>query len=303
MTTRQPLSHFSPIFANKPWQQENEYVCYAINHHHRRVERSLKGLRQWGRRRGIYNWPVELALNRDLETDAAKIYRKLLEPDELSSRQKLTWAQFLLSQVVRTPSFLRYEAAVRKRFKIGTEPPHDRVGCQECCDLTCITQRDWCLLLAHRDDHFIRSDNPVLLSGFVERAATSLYYPLSPRLCFVACSMPAGWRPSSSAPTPRFLARRLSKGDAFLINFHLMRAADNSIIVHPAHDGRIVETMARKALGRYPQPPFELHSPAEEHLPKAYESIRIIMSAVDGRLYPRWLPFELETLHLSSLAK
>jgi hypothetical protein len=130
-----------------------------------------------------------------------------------------------MSQTVRTPTFIRYERRIREALEIEEEPMHDRVGCKECMDLTCITSRDWCYLLAHADDHFVRSDNPVLLTGFVERAQTCLYYPLTPKLCFVACSMPIGWVPvhPEQSGLNQMKGCQLEKGGAHMINFHLAR--------------------------------------------------------------------------------
>lgn len=296
--TRAPLSHFSPVFANRPWEEGGEYTCYSRNPYRRRVERSPKGHRQWGRKKGLYKWKVETALNQELETDAARVYSEILKPHELSDEQRITWAQFLLSQFVRTPGFLRYELAARKIFGIETEPEHDRVGCKECGDLACITTRDWCLLLAHRDDYFVRSDNPVLLTGFIERAETCLLYPLSPKLCFVACSMPEFWSFLGWRRAPKFFARRLPKGAALMVNFHLAKAANESVIIRPSNDGEIAEAMFTDVLGVYPQPPFLLHSLAGQDEAEAFESIRILMSGVDRTRYPSWLPFELEGLFL-----
>jgi hypothetical protein len=291
-----PLSHFSPVFANQPWANDEGYLSYYRDQHRRRVERILKGRRQWTRRGGLYSWKVETALNRNLENNAAQVYAELLSFRELNTDQRLTWAQFLLSQVVRTPTFMRYEFAARRMFNLHETPVHDRVGCKECGDLVCITSRDWCLLLAHPDDYFVRSDNPVLLTGFIERPETCLFYPLSSAICYVACSMPSDWEPLSSSrdQLPTFYGLELEKGGAHFINFHLARAAQDSLILSPSHDGSIAAAMFTEVLGLYPQPPFLLRSPAHEEMHAAFESIRSLMSIVDGFDYPPWLPFELE---------
>ncbi len=291
-----PLSHFSPVFANQPWANDEGYLSYYRDQHRRRVERIPKGRRQWARRRGLYSWKVETALNRNLENNAAQVYAELLSFRELNTDQRLTWAQFLLSQVVRTPTFMRYEFAARRMFNLHEKPVHDRVGCKECGDLVCITSRDWCLLLAHPDDYFVRSDNPVLLTGSIERPETCLFYPLSSEICYVACSMPSDWEPltSSRDQPPTFYGLELEKGGAHFINFHLARAAQDSLILSPSHDGSIAAAMFTEVLGLYPQPPFLLHSPAHEEMHAAFESIRSLMSIVDGFDYPPWLPFELE---------
>ncbi|GAF87395.1 unnamed protein product, partial [marine sediment metagenome] len=86
----------------------------------------------------------------------------------------------------------------------------------------------------------------------------------------------------------------LEKGGAHFINFHFARAAGESLIISPEHDGLIAETMFLEMLGEYPQPPFSLHTSSVDEINDAYKSIQRIMSETDGIDYPAWLPFELE---------
>ena len=65
--------------------------------------------------------------------------------------------------------------------------------------------------------------------------------------------------------------------------------------MRPSEDGTVAETMFGDVLGDYPQPPFLLHAPNAGETQDAFESIRAIMSAVDGVEYPSWTPFELES--------
>jgi hypothetical protein len=189
---------------------------------------------------------------------------------------------------------MRYENFSMEISSISERPIHDRVGCQECDDLSLVANRDWCLLLAHEEDFFVRSDNPVFQTGFIERPETCLFYPLSPRVCFVVCSMNAGWHGFTHSPSEtRGLA--LSKGGAHFINFHLAKAAGESLIISPKHDGDVADQMFHELLGVYPQPPFPLHHLREGTTDdEVYESIRIIMSKVDNYNYPKWLPMEME---------
>ncbi len=185
-----PLSHYSPKFANKAWADEVDYISYFKCTYSNEVSKSLKGWKQWGRRRGLYSWSVENSLNSDLETAASLIYKKICNCYELSADDRIIWSQFLRSQLVRTPTHIRYEAKACELLGITEKPEHDRVGCKECGDINLVANRDWCLLLAHEDDYFLRSDNPIFQTGFIELPDTCLFYPLTPKLCFVACSMP-----------------------------------------------------------------------------------------------------------------
>lgn len=252
-----PLSHFSPVLANKYWEDGEGYLAYFYCPYKKVIKTDTKGKRQWGRKRGLYTWAVENSLDKDLETKVGPIYEKILSFEELSVDDRFLWSQFLLSQLVRTPTYIKYETAVHKKLNITAKPDHDRVGCLECGDLHYIARRDWVLLFAHDDDYFVRSDNPVLLSGFIERKETCLFYPLTPRICFVACSMLEDWEPFSSVPKET-VGNKLEKGMAHAINFHLARAAFGSLIINPKHDGAVSEKMFSDILGVYPHSPLFL---------------------------------------------
>ena len=104
-----------------------------------------------------------------------------------------------------------------------------------------------------------------------------------------------GWDPLgfSLDSSPIFFGFKLEKGEAHVINFHLARAAQDSLILSPFHDGELA-AMFSEVLGVYPQPPFPLHSPSRDELKVAFDSIRSLMSTVDHINYSSWLPFELE---------
>jgi hypothetical protein len=300
MPKQPPRSHFSPIFANKHWANSDKlFTCYLRDEYQGEIAKKPKGLKPWARQRGLYSWAVENALDQTLETYAAPIYEKLVLIQNPTAEERLVWAQFILSQLVRTPSFMAYEGCARRLHKLTETPVHDRVGCVDCLDLAYITSRDWCLLLAHEDDHFVRSDNPVLISGFIERPETCLYYPLTPRICFVACSMQEPWIPThpSNSELTSIFGRELEKGDAWMFNFHLARSANESLVLHPGCEGHLAESMFSEVLGVYPQPPFPLHSLVNENVDDAFESIRLLMNLFDGVNYPAWRPHELEPFY------
>lgn len=278
-------NHYSPVLANKHWCDEtSHYWAYEKNLHKRRVEGKKKGKEQWGRLKRLYRPEVETALDLELETKVEPIYAALLRGAELAASDAVIWAQFLRSQFVRTPTFIRYENFAKERHGIENQPPCDRVGCEDCQDLGCVLNRDWMLLVAHPDDYFVRTDNPVHCIGFLEDPSTVLYYPLHPKICFVACSMPGEWAfmgpRKATHPLPAF---QLEKGDAFLLDFHFAKAADNSLILHPSHRGLISETMFTDVLGLYPQMPFDLHRLDQGPKESLMKSLRMVMSMADGR--------------------
>lgn len=287
-----PLSHYSPKFANKVWADSEGYTSYFKCSYSGDVKKSSKGWKQWGRKRGLYSWPVERSLDQDLETIAGPIYEKILSFNELTENERIIWSQFILSQLVRTPTFIKYEKKAQEIFGITEELKHCRVGCKECLDLNFVANRDWCLLLAHEDDFFVRSDNPILQTGFIELPESCLFYPLTPKLCFVACSMSEIWDPLSYKPN-KTSGYQLSKGGAHMFNFYLAKSAGESLIISPKDDGIIAEKMYGDVLGIYPQPPFSLHILDGIAPEIAFESIRQIMSYTDECEYPNWKPEEL----------
>ncbi|EGR0637543.1 TPA: DUF4238 domain-containing protein [Vibrio vulnificus] len=293
---KKPLSHYVPKFSNKYWADESNFVSYFFCEHTGDIKTSLKGKKQWGRLRGLYSWEVEHNLDRDLETKVAPIYEKLATINELDINEKLLWSQFILSQLVRTPTFLRYERAAKEISGVCSEPEHDRVGCPHCLDLNFIANRDWLLLVAHDDDYFVRSDNPVLQTGFIEQNSTCFYYPLTPKLCFVACSMREDWDAFESNDNP-MIGLKLPKGWAHMLNFHFAKCAGNSLIIAPQDDGYISNFTFPKVLGVYPQPPFSLHSVCEDDTIDAYKSIKYIMSKTDQVKYSDWNVSEISPMY------
>ncbi|MBP8851138.1 MAG: DUF4238 domain-containing protein [Breznakibacter sp.] len=294
-----PRSHYSPKFANKAWAENGGYISYFSCSYSGEVKKSPKGWKQWGIKRGLYSWAVENSLAQNLETLAAPIYEKIISYKELSADERLIWSQFMLSQLVRTPTYMKYENKARELFGIAEEPKHSRVGCKDCWDLNFVANRDWCLLLAHEDDFFVRSDNPILQTGFIELPNTCLFYPLTPKLCFVACSMSSGWNAFTNKPNET-CGYQLAKGGAHLFNFHLAKSAGETLIISPKDDGVIAEKMYGNIFGIYPQPPFSLHVLDDNDHENAFESIRKIMSHTDGFEYPNWQLNEIEPFYQSN---
>ena len=291
---KRPRSHYSPKFANKAWADGNGYTSY-FRSYSSEIMKEPKGWKEWGREKGLYSWSVETSLDNDLETYAIDIYKKICSFNELNNEERIIWSQFLLSQLVRTPTYMAYENTVCELQGITDKPKHDRVGCKECGDLVFVANRDWCLLVAHEDDYFVRSDNPVFQTGFIELPDTCLFYPLTPKLCFVACSMDHDWDALSNKPNET-VGYELDKGAAHFYNFHLATAAGKSLIISPEHDGEIAGRMYKDVLGIYPQPPFLLYI-LDNNAQSAFESIRKIMSVTDNKEYPQWQPMELEPFY------
>ncbi len=86
-----------------------------------------------------------------------------------------------------------------------------------------------------------------------------------------------------------------------MVNFHLAKTADESVILRSSDDEDLSERMFTEVLGVYTQPPFLLHTLEGHDASEAFESIRLLMSRIDGIEYPEWLPSELEELLVSKV--
>lgn len=296
MKIKPPNSHYTPTLANKEWAVDKKYISYIRNKYTNKIEKETKGYKQWGSYKGLYTWKVENSLNEKLETKVSYIYRKILQFENITLEERIVWSQFLLSQLVRTPSYIHYENFFKEALNIFEEPLNNRVGCPECMDINYVSNRNWCLLIAHEDDYFIRTDNPVLQTGFIEELETCLYYPLSPKVCFVACSMKEGWD-AFKTNKDELYGFELKKGVSGILNFYFSKTADKSIIISPKYENHIANAMFLETLGIYPQAPFSLHSPNFIEYKDAYSSILMIMSKADGQQYPKWDVSEIEPFY------
>lgn len=289
-------NHFSPVLANKWWvDSNNHYICYYRDERAGRIRSKPQGKKQWGRERKLWPKEVELALNKELETPVGRIYSDLISGKAPEGRDRSKWAQFILSQAARTPTFMRYERVARDLTGSEHVPAEDRVGCEDCLDLVYVTGKDWAVLLAHEDDFFVRTDNPIMMTGFLARPETAIFYPLTPRLCFVACPKPPGWLAAPKGEDP-IMGTKLLKGGAHMINFYAAKHCWDSLVFHPDHDGNVSQAMFTEVLGVYPQAPFLLHQPTVSEDGSAFESIRRIQSTADGTEYPGWDSADLESL-------
>ena len=271
-----------------------------MNPYSGKVENDGAGKREWGRTRGLYPKKVEQALNVELENKIGPIYERMIRFKDLAEEERELWAQFLLSQLVRTPTFLRYEEWTKKYYGLAGEPANPLVGCQQCEDLRFVLDRPWRFFVAHEDDHFIRTDNPVFQTGFIERERSCLYYPLTPKICFVACSVENGWWERADLVHPTEMGGyKLEKGDTWFLNFYLARSAERTLIASPSANKSLGDHMFEEVLGSYPQAPFSLQLYERNEEKAAYESVRLIQSKCDDEDYPHWSSSEFEPFFIS----
>jgi len=291
-------NHFAPKFANKKWAINGQYMHYYKSGFSGDVVVKPKGWKSWGSRKNLWSKFVEKELSKDLEDEAAIIYQKLIKFKELNQEERMKWAQFILSQLVRTPSFIKYEKYAKESLfsPIETHLDHDRVGCEQCGDLYWISQRNWLLIVLKEDFEFVRAASPVFATGFIDRPASSIFYPLTPRLLWVARSMPEGWKPDwQLGHIGSYHGKEQSNPFSYLLNFYLIRSS-NEFIARSSQNSEILKKIAEGTLGAFPLPPFSLHILENETEDKAFESIKIIMSLCDGINYPDWYNSDMELL-------
>ncbi|MBA6397315.1 DUF4238 domain-containing protein [Colwellia sp. BRX10-4] len=294
MSKKTNKNHFSPVFANKYWTDEEsgwaykyyyycKYRCLVIDSH------KDKGKTAWGYELNLYPQSLEDRLDVELESDSSKLYEKLISGDLLSTDERMKWGQFIITQALRTPSFFKYRDYIEDTNNGDHSYKNTLLGCASCEDNKYIALRNWIILEAHSDDFFIRTDNPIYMTGCLDNTTTTIFYPLTPNLCFIACSyvetvlLPKGME----LPFPKQEFLQLEKGDANHINFELLKSASNSIILAKKNDSSTFSKMALDMLGHFPQIPFMLSS-ASNSLAEAdlVEKLTSIMSVVDGVEYP-----------------
>ena len=67
-----------------------------------------KGKTAWGYEKNLYPQNIEDRLDKELENEAAILYQKLTDGILLTDDERMKWAQFIITQAVRVPSFFRY---------------------------------------------------------------------------------------------------------------------------------------------------------------------------------------------------
>ncbi|NOU52602.1 DUF4238 domain-containing protein [Pseudoalteromonas sp. JBTF-M23] len=289
-------NHFSPVLANKYWTNEESgwsYKYYYFCKHRNKVIDSHKdiGKTAWGYELNLYPQEVEDRLDLELENESALLYEKIIAGEILDFPQRMKWAQFIITQAVRTPSFFRYRDHIERNNGGDYSYKNSILGCSNCEENKYIASRDWLILKANEDDFFIRTDNPVYMTGCLDNPTTAIFYPLTPKLCFVACSyvetvlLPKGMK----MPSPKQDFLQLEKGDAYHINFELLKSASNSVILAKSDNNEVVSQIALDVLGAFPQIPFMLSS-AKNAISESnvIESLTGLMSAADGVVYPEY---------------
>src|SRR5262249_53379475 len=132
--------------------------------------------------------------------DAKVPYTKLLNIIPLSEKERRCWIAFLITQMLRTPSFMLKLLPRLKGFIESRQIAFSTItGSLRQAYETLFTNNDvfaefyrlitasqWELWGAPANGQFIRSDEPILIYGSAEHGSWQLIYPMTPGRCFVA---------------------------------------------------------------------------------------------------------------------
>lgn len=287
-------NHYSPVFANKRWTDdyyENKFKRFYFCENRNRVVEAHRNIGKsgWGYEYDLYSEELEKRLGAELETFAEPIYEKLINHIILTTDERLKWGQFIVTQAVRTPSFFKYMDFIQNANGEDLEYKNSIIGCPHCPDSINVASKNWVILQAHEDEFFVRTDNPIYMNGFLDMPDTNIFYPLSPKQCFVACSMlekyfvPEGEEP----PYPKQEILQLEPGDAYAINFELIKSASREVILAIPNHNRAISVMNLEMLGAYPQIPYFITRAKNFiEVQEATDKLVGVMSMVDGIDYP-----------------
>lgn len=282
-------NHYVPVFTSKYWKDKDNEWCFKyyckLSHNNKVVNKIKKGERSWGNQKNFYSQALENRLDVELENPVGPIYTKLIEEELLTWNERLKWAQFLITQSVRTPSFFKYRDEVETYINGDFSYRESILGCIDCDINKLVAERNWWILKAHEEDYFIRTDNPIYLTGCIENPDTTIFYPLTPNLCFVMCSLIPLQMLLRAAEKldPQQKYFQLEKGDAHAINFELLKSASSSVILRVNHNSEMFNYMACSVMCVYPQIPYLMMSATDEiSQHKVDEELTSIMSRLDG---------------------
>ena len=135
------------------------------------------------------------------------------------------------------------------------------------------------------------------MTGFIENPSTTIFYPLTPKKCFVACSMLERMvvLKGEKIPYPKQDFLKLEKGDAYYMNFEFIKSANTSLILATTDDNTAINALSLDVLGNYPQIPFLLSSATNDYESlEKQQALTNFMRLVDGIFYPsyRKYPFK-----------
>lgn len=252
--------HYAPAFANKYWARKSNSLIRVYS---RRVDQQIGssdvGYSAWAWEPRLYSQRLETHFSL-IEGDAAQPYTKLLNVVPLTEDERRRWIAFLVAQRLRTPRSIRVQLIGLKRLIVKNRIAYStKVADLRAAYETLFTNNDvfshfyrllharaWQIWGAATDTYFLRSDEPVLITGSVKRRNWQLMYPLSPGQCFVVGpGRRVDDRPARIVP----VSRNLTDGEMIETNRRIARSARLSVIGPPVENDQAIRELLCENLG------------------------------------------------------
>jgi hypothetical protein len=252
--------HYSPLFANRYWTSgpRSSVRRYTRGMDFRIVSRDV-GIKTWARAKCLYSQQLEAHLQL-IEGDAERSYSKLLQVVPLNEADRRHWIAFLIAQRLRTPRAIRWQlAGLRRIIRRDHLSYSTSIASLRAVYETVFTNnvvfarfyellmsREWQLWRAPISGYFIRSDEPVSITGSLESREWQLIYPMSPKVCFAVGPAKA------SQDTARRIVpsgRTLSYSEMRSLNHKIARSARLSVIGPPLDDDSDLRDQLTVSLG------------------------------------------------------
>jgi hypothetical protein len=237
--------HYVPQFTTRQWAKSGRFLAYTIGLDGE-VQTTATPAKHWGVAPSLYTQGLEDLLGL-IESDAREPYSKLAKTVPLKDMEVRQWIAFLISQLIRTPRFMRTILHQQKAwieqtgFNYPMSPAHLGRAFETLFQnndfyaafYRLVVSRAWAVVSAADGLTFLKGDNPVVLSGRNADTTWRLVYPLTPTRCFIA-------GPELEDEPERIIPRqhRVTEAETASVNAATCRFAETSVIsVNPP--GRI----------------------------------------------------------------
>ena len=246
--TRTRRNHYIPRFSTKHWaNSRNEVMVFS-----RGLDGSVKAEPQrvasWAAELNLYPQHIEDYFS-SVEKHAAGVYRKLLTGQALAGPDRQNWIIFLICQIFRAPRHISSTLLFLRKMSKDKDWPYPTTPealvkaweynfADEGPALSFypyFDKKKWLVLEAHGDDSFIQTDEGLLVVGPLKDESSIVFFPLSPRKCFVA------------GPFEEWLLsvkhERLSPGEATHISGLLAANAHKTVISRTDDDSEVLRNL------------------------------------------------------------
>jgi hypothetical protein len=229
--------HYVPQFTTRQWAKSGRFLAYTIGVDGE-VWATATPAKHWGVAPSLYTQGLEDLLGL-IEGDAREPYDKLANTVPLNDIEMRRWVAFLVSQLIRTPRFMRMILHRQKAwieqsgFNYPMSPAHLGRAFETLFQnndfyaafYRLVVSHAWAVMSAADSLTFLKGDNPVVLTGRKADTTWRLAYPLTPTRCFIA-------GPALEDEPGRIIPRqhRLTEAETAAVNAATCRFAETSVI-------------------------------------------------------------------------